>query len=92
LIDPPRRGGLFGDPNGVSISTAATDILKAMSLTTFKIGKKEFVVLPRRRYDQLTRAEEDQRDAEVARKGREAFLAGKMKTVTLEEARKKWGV
>jgi len=63
-----------------------------MSLTTFKIGKKEFVVIPKKRYDQLSRAEQDQRDAEIARKGREAFLAGKMKTVTLEEARRKWGV
>lgn len=63
-----------------------------MSLTTFKIGQKEFVVLPRRRYDQLTRAEQDQKDAEIARKGREAFLAGKLKTITLEEARRKWGV
>ena len=47
-----------------------------MSLTTFKIGKKEFVVLPRRRFDQLTRAERDQKGAEIARKGREAYLAG----------------
>jgi hypothetical protein len=63
-----------------------------MSVTTFKIGKKEFVIVPRRRYDQLTRAEQDQRDAEIARKGREAFLSGKMKTISHEEARKKWGV
>ncbi len=63
-----------------------------MSLTTFKIGRKEFVVLPRRRYEQLTRAEQDQKDAEIARKGREAFLAGKLKTISLEEARRKWGV
>jgi hypothetical protein len=63
-----------------------------MALTTFKIGKQEFVVLPRKRYNQLTRAEEDRRDAEIARKGREAFLSGKMKTVSLEEARRKWGV
>ncbi len=63
-----------------------------MALTTFKIGKKEFVVLPRRRYEQLTRAEQDNRDAEIARKGREAFQAGTLKTVTLEDARKKWGV
>jgi hypothetical protein len=63
-----------------------------MAQTTFKIGKQEFVVLPRRRYNQLTRAEEDQRDAEIARRVREAFLSGKMKTVSLEEARRKWGV
>jgi PHD/YefM family antitoxin component YafN of YafNO toxin-antitoxin module len=63
-----------------------------MSLTTFKIGKKEFVIVPRRRYNQLTRAEQDQRDAEIARKGLADFNSGKMKTITLEEARKKWGV
>jgi len=63
-----------------------------MAVATFKIGKKEFVVLPRRRYDQLTRAEQDQKDAEIARRGREAFLSGKVKTVTLEEARRRWGV
>lgn len=63
-----------------------------MPLTTFKIGKKEFVVLPRRRYDQLTRAEQDQKDAEIARKGNEAYLSGKLKTVSLEGARRKWGV
>ena len=63
-----------------------------MSLTTFKIGKKEFVVLPRRRFDQLTRAEQDQKDAEIARKGREAYLAGTVKAIPLSEARRKSGV
>ena len=75
------------NPNAILICYNPT-----MSLTTFKIGKKELVVLPRKRYDQLSRAEEDQRDAEIARKGREAFLSGKMKTISLEEARRKWGV
>jgi len=63
-----------------------------MSLSTFKIGKKEFVVVPRKRYDELSRAEEDRRDAEIARKGRKAFSSGKMKTIPLSEARRKWGV
>ncbi len=66
--------------------------IPVMSLTTFKIGKKEFVVIPRKRYDQLSRAEQDQRDAEVASKGREAFLAGKMKTITHEEFKRKLGL
>jgi len=92
LINPPPRRWLFGDTNGVSISAAATDMLNAIGLTTFKIGEQEFVVLPHRRHDQSARADEDQRDAEIARKGREAFLAGKLKTITLEDARKKWGV
>lgn len=63
-----------------------------MSLTTFKIGQKEFVVLPRRRYDQLTRVEQDRKDAEIARKGREAFLAGKLKTISHEEFKRKLGL
>lgn len=63
-----------------------------MALTTFKIGKKEFVVLPRRRYDQLTRAEQDERDARIAQKGREQYLSGKMKTVSLEEVKRKLGL
>jgi hypothetical protein len=67
-------------------------MLPVMSLTTFKIGKKEFVVIPRRRYNQLTRAEEDQRDAEIARKGRADFISGKMKTISHEELKKKLGL
>ncbi len=63
-----------------------------MDLTTFKIGNKEFVVIPRKRYEQLSKAEQDQRDAEIARKGRAAFSSGKAKTVSIAEARRKWGV
>jgi hypothetical protein len=63
-----------------------------MSGATFKIGKKEFVVLPRRRYEQLTRAEQDRRDAMIAQKGLEDWLSGKVKAIPLAEARKKWGV
>ena len=63
-----------------------------MNANTFKIGKKEFVVIPRRRYDQLTRAEQDIKDAEIARKGREAYESGKVKTISHEDARRKWGV
>lgn len=50
------------------------------------------MVIPRRRYEQLTRAERDQKDAEIARKAREAFRAGKLKTVSLDEASRRWGV
>ena len=57
-----------------------------------KIGKKEYVILTRKRYEQLSRAEQDQVDAETARKGREAYLRGKIKPIPLEQARRKWGV
>jgi hypothetical protein len=63
-----------------------------MELATFKIGKSEFVVVPRRRYEQLTRVERDQKDAEIARKGWEAYLSGKTKAIPLAVARRKWGV
>jgi len=76
----------------VSKNRRRHDKINLMSLTTFKIGKKEFVVLPRRRFDQLTRAEQDQKDAEIARKGREDWLSGKVKPIPLDEARRKWGV
>jgi hypothetical protein len=56
------------------------------------IGKKEFVVLPRRRYEQLTRAEQDQKDAEIARKGREAYLSGKVKAISHEQLKRKLGL
>lgn len=63
-----------------------------MATATFKIGKKEFVIIPRRRYEQLTQAEQDQKDAEIARKGLEAYHTGKIKPISLEQARRKWGV
>jgi hypothetical protein len=63
-----------------------------MAVTTFKIGKAEFVILPKRRYEQLTRAEQDRKDAETARKVRAAFLSGKVKGVPLAVARRRWGV
>jgi len=63
-----------------------------MSVATFRIGKKEFVVIPRKRYDELSRAEEDRRDAEIARRGRKSFLAGEMKTLTHDEMKRKLGL
>lgn len=63
-----------------------------MPLTTFKVGKREFVVIARRVYDQLTRAERDQKDARIAEKGMQAYLSGKVKGIPLSQARRKWGV
>jgi hypothetical protein len=63
-----------------------------MSVTTFKLAGKEYVLIPRKRYEQLTRAEQDRRDAEVAEKGTAAYLAGKMKTITHEELKRKLGL
>lgn len=61
----------------------------SMSLSTFKIGKKEYVILPRKRYEQLTRDEQDRIDAEIVRKGRAAYLSGKTKTISHAELKRK---
>ena len=63
-----------------------------MSVATFKIGKKEFVVVPKRRYEQMSRAEQDQKDSEMVRKAREQWQAGKLKTITHEELKLKLGL
>jgi hypothetical protein len=63
-----------------------------MDPTTFKIGKQGFVIVPRRRYEQLTRAEEAQRDAAIAKKGRASFLGGKVRTVSHEQLKRKLGL
>jgi hypothetical protein len=73
----------------------------SMSVTTFKIGKKEYVLLTRKRYEQLTRgkryeqlsrAEQDAVDSEIGRKGIAAYRSGKIKPIPLQKARRKWGV
>jgi PHD/YefM family antitoxin component YafN of YafNO toxin-antitoxin module len=63
-----------------------------MTVASFKIGRKEYVIVPRKRYEQLTRAEQDQRDAEIARRGREAYASGKMKTIPHEQLRRRLGI
>jgi len=63
-----------------------------MAVTAFKIGRREYVIVPRARYEQLTRAEADQKDAAIARKGRKEFLAGKAKTITHEQLKRKLGL
>jgi hypothetical protein len=57
-----------------------------------ELAGKKYYLVPKRMYEELTRAERDQRDAEIARKASEAYRAGKLKTVSLQAARKKWGV
>lgn len=61
-----------------------------MSVATLKLGKKEYVVVPKRRYERLTQLEQDQKDAEIARKGLEGYRAGKLKGIPLAEARRRW--
>ncbi len=75
-----------------SIFVKFMGIISVMDMTTFKIGRREFVVLPRKRYDQLTRAEEDREDAETAKKGRVDFLDGRMKTISHDEVWRKLGL
>ena len=63
-----------------------------MSVATFKLGGKEYVVVPRKRYEQLTRAEQDAIDSEIARKGRKAYESGKMKPITHEQLKRRLGL
>jgi hypothetical protein len=63
-----------------------------MNVTTVKLNGKEYVVVPKRRYEQLTRAEQDKKDAQLARKLMGNTRAGRTRTIPLEEARKAWGV
>lgn len=63
-----------------------------MNVTTMKLNGKEYVVIPKRRYEQLTRAVQDKKDARLARKVMADIRAGRTKTIPLEEARKAWGV
>lgn len=57
-----------------------------------ELAGKMYYLVPKRMYEQLTRDERDRRDTEIARKASEAYRAGKIKTVSLEDARKRWGV
>jgi len=63
-----------------------------MSVATFRLGGKEYVVVPRKRYEQLTRTEQDAIDSAIARKGRAAYLSGKLKPIPFEKARRRWRV
>jgi hypothetical protein len=63
-----------------------------MSVATFKLGGKEYVVVPRKRYEQLTRAEQDAIDSEIARKARKAYESGKMKLITHEQLKRRLGL
>ncbi len=62
-----------------------------MTVCTLKVGKKEFVILPRREYERMaSRLAEDARDVRLAR----AAWAKYRKTrrgITLEELEKKLG-
>jgi hypothetical protein len=63
-----------------------------MSVASFKIGGKEYVVVPRRRYEQLTRAEQDALDSRIARKAITAYRAGKLKTISHDQLKRRLGL
>jgi hypothetical protein len=67
-------------------------MIPRMSVTTFKLGKREYVIVPKKRYDQLTQAEQDRLDGELVAKRREAWRSGKTKAVPLDKAMKSWGL
>jgi hypothetical protein len=62
-----------------------------MSLSTLKLGGREYVVVPRRQYERLTAREQDRRDAARARKAMAQFRAGKLKTISHEQVKRRLG-
>ena len=62
-----------------------------MGVTTLKLGGRNTVV-PKRRYEQLTRAEQDQKDSAIAAKAMADIRSGKVKPIPLADAIRKWGV
>jgi hypothetical protein len=63
-----------------------------MSVTTFKLAGKEYVLIPRKRYEQLTRAEQDRSDADIAERATAGYLAAKVKTISHEQIKRKLAV
>jgi len=63
-----------------------------MNLATLKLSGKDYVVLPRKRYEQLAAVEEDQRDAAQARKLLARYRAGRLKTISHDKVKKKLGI
>ena len=65
---------------------------KSPDTTCLMINGKEYVLVPRRRYDQLTRQEQDRLDARVGEKGRRDYLSGRTKTISHEELKARPGL
>ena len=63
-----------------------------MSVATLKLAGKEYVVKSRKRYEQLLRAEEDMIESRIAQEATEAYLAGKLKTISLEDVTRRLGM
>jgi hypothetical protein len=63
-----------------------------MSVTTLKLHGREYVLVPRKRYDELASAEEDRLSAAGARRALKEFRAGKLKTIPHQQAKRLLGL
>jgi hypothetical protein len=64
----------------------------AMRATQVVIDGKSYVILSKRRYEQLTRHEQDRLDADTARKVVRRIDTGKEKTLPWEQAKRRLGL
>jgi hypothetical protein len=60
-----------------------------VNLSTLKVRGREYVLVPLRQYERLTAAEADRRDAARAHKALSQFRAGKFKTLSHEEVKRR---
>ena len=63
-----------------------------MSLTTLKLGGREYVLLSRREYELLAARAEDRRDGERVKRAMAKFRAGKVKTVSHAAVKRQLGL
>jgi PHD/YefM family antitoxin component YafN of YafNO toxin-antitoxin module len=63
-----------------------------MAMATVKVSGREYVLVPRKEYERLTAAEEDRRDADRARKALARYRAGKVRTISHDEVKRRLGL
>jgi len=63
-----------------------------MELATFKLGKKEYILLTREEYSRLTEAEQDRRDADKAAKAIAKFRQGKSRAIPIQTLKRQLGL
>jgi hypothetical protein len=84
------------DPADVTFRTADFFPTEAGELMAngalIKIGRRQYVLVPKKRYEQLTQEEQDKIDFEIADRAMKKYLAGKLKTITHEEMLRKVGM
>ena len=59
---------------------------------TMKLSGREYVLLPRKRYEQLTAAEAERREIAHAHQALEKLRSGKLKTVPHQKVKRMFGM